>query len=341
MSDNSDKGAKGDQSGAKPVKVVGPSEGRPAAAKPSSATRSNGVQAQGAPATRSTPAAQKATPAASKDAQPTAGNAPASSAARSTSAKNAETTAAPTKGVPAKGAPAKGAPKGAGAKPAAAAQSKGGSKPSQPTSAQPTSAQGAGKKGTGKKAAEPESGAAQPLGAEAQDADQDVTTAQGGRWGFGAKVREGVARTATFTAVDDASGPDEPHGSTARPVRRARLSLTRIDPWSVAKVSFLLSIAFAVVTFVAVFITWSVLGAAGVWGAINSVIDSFASSNDGTSTFDVRDYVGMGRVLGLTAVLAVVNVVLLTAVATLGAYLYNMASALLGGVEVTLSEDHD
>ena len=336
MSDNSDKGAKGDQSGAKPVKVVGPSEGRPAAAKPSSATRSNGVQAQGAPATRSTPAAQKATPAASKDAQPTAGNAPASSAARSTSAKNAETTAAPTKGVPAKGAPAKGAPKGAGAKPAAAAQSKGGSKPSQPTSAQ-----GAGKKGTGKKAAEPESGAAQPLGAEAQDADQDVTTAQGGRWGFGAKVREGVARTATFTAVDDASGPDEPHGSTARPVRRARLSLTRIDPWSVAKVSFLLSIAFAVVTFVAVFITWSVLGAAGVWGAINSVIDSFASSNDGTSTFDVRDYVGMGRVLGLTAVLAVVNVVLLTAVATLGAYLYNMASALLGGVEVTLSEDHD
>ena len=306
MSDNSDKAAKGDQSGAKPVKVVGPSGGGPAAAKPSSATRSNGAQSTGAPATRSTPAAKKAAPAASKGAQPAAGNGAANSVARSSSAKNAETTAAPTKG-----APAQGAPKGA----ATPAQPKGGAKPTQSTTP----------KGAGKKDPAVKNSGAKSSGTQSS----------------GTKVREGVERTATFTAVGDASGPDEPHGSAGRPVRRARLRLTRIDPWSVAKVSFLLSIAFAVVTFVAVFITWSVLGAAGVWGAINSVIDSFASSNDGTSTFDVRDYVGMGRVLGLTAVLAVVNVVLLTAVATLGAYLYNMASALLGGVEVTLSEDHD
>ena len=36
---------------------------------------------------------------------------------------------------------------------------------------------------------------------------------------------------------------------------------------------------------------------------------------------------------------AVIDVVLLTAIATLGAFLYNMAAALLGGIEVTLAED--
>ena len=56
--------------------------------------------------------------------------------------------------------------------------------------------------------------------------------------------------------------------------------------------------------------------------------------------FDVTDYINTSRVLGFTMLVAVVDVVLLTAIATLTAFLYNMAAALLGGVEVTLAEDH-
>jgi hypothetical protein len=62
--------------------------------------------------------------------------------------------------------------------------------------------------------------------------------------------------------------------------------------------------------------------------------------NDSTSSFNVKNYVGTSRVLGFTMVVAVVDVVLITAVATLGAFLYNMAAALIGGVEVTLAEDN-
>jgi len=127
-------------------------------------------------------------------------------------------------------------------------------------------------------------------------------------------------------------------GSNRRP-RRARLRLTRIDPMSVMKASFLLSVAFGVVTFVAVLITWSVLGAAGVWDSVNATVGTIVSSGENESTFDIRDYVGMGRVLGFTLIIAVVDVILLTAIATLTAFLYNMAASLLGGVEVTLSED--
>jgi hypothetical protein len=125
----------------------------------------------------------------------------------------------------------------------------------------------------------------------------------------------------------------------ARGPRRARLRLSRIDPWSVMKVSFLLSIAFGIVTVVSVFMVWSVLGAAGVWSSINSTVADMVSSGNSTSTFNVQDYLGTSRVLGFTMLVSVIDVILITAIATLGAFLYNMASSLLGGIEVTLSED--
>jgi hypothetical protein len=43
--------------------------------------------------------------------------------------------------------------------------------------------------------------------------------------------------------------------------------------------------------------------------------------------------------MGFTMLVAVIDVVLITAIATLAAFLYNMAAALLGGIEVTLTED--
>ena len=58
-----------------------------------------------------------------------------------------------------------------------------------------------------------------------------------------------------------------------------------------------------------------------------------------TTNFDIENYLGTSRVLGFTMLVAVIDVVLLTAIATLGAFLYNMAAALLGGIEVTLAED--
>ena len=123
-----------------------------------------------------------------------------------------------------------------------------------------------------------------------------------------------------------------------RQPRRARLRLTRIDPWSVMKTSFLLSVAFGVVTFVAIFMVWSVLGAAGVWDSINQTVQDIVGGSD-ASSFDINNYLGMSRVMGFTMIVAVIDVVLMTAVATLGAFLYNMAAALLGGIDVTLTED--
>jgi hypothetical protein len=148
------------------------------------------------------------------------------------------------------------------------------------------------------------------------------------------------------SAADEHRANANPDSKTAvkqaaaggRPPRRARLRLTRVDPWSVMKTSFLLSLAFGVVTVVSVLMVWSVLGAAGVWDSINKTVQDVVGGQD-SAGFDVEDYLGTSRVIGFTMLVAVVDVVLLTAIATLGAFLYNMAAALLGGVEVTLAED--
>lgn len=140
-------------------------------------------------------------------------------------------------------------------------------------------------------------------------------------------------------------GPETPKqakksAGKGKPPRRARLRLTRIDPWSVMKTAFLLSIAFGVVTVVAVAMVWSVLGASGVWDSINQTIQESIGGPE-TANLDVENYIGTSRVLGFTMLVAAVDVVLLTAIATLGAFLYNMAAALLGGIEVTLAEDNN
>jgi hypothetical protein len=124
-----------------------------------------------------------------------------------------------------------------------------------------------------------------------------------------------------------------------KPGRRARLRMTRIDPWSVMKTAFLLSIALGIVTVVSVLMVWSVLGAADVWSSINQTVQDVVGGQD-ASTFDIEDYLGTRRVVGFTMIVAAVDVVLLTAICTLGAFLYNMSASLLGGIEVTLAEDN-
>jgi hypothetical protein len=71
---------------------------------------------------------------------------------------------------------------------------------------------------------------------------------------------------------------------------------------------------------------------------VGSLITELTESQT-SAGLEITDYVGFSRVVGLATVIAVVDVVLLTALATLFAFLYNLSAALLGGFEVTLAED--
>jgi hypothetical protein len=121
-------------------------------------------------------------------------------------------------------------------------------------------------------------------------------------------------------------------------VRRAKLRVVRLDPWSVTKASFLLSIAFGIMCVVAVFLIFSIMNASGLWDSVNSTIQGVVDQKP-KDAFDIKDYVGMNRIMGITMLISAIDVVIITALATLGAFIYNMAASLLGGVEVTLAED--
>jgi hypothetical protein len=138
--------------------------------------------------------------------------------------------------------------------------------------------------------------------------------------------------------VRPVSDPTEHHGA-AHTVRRARLRLVQVEPWSIMKTAFLLSVALGIVTVVAVGIVWGVLGAAGLWDSVNTIVQDSIGDSTGTP-FEIQKYLGTTRVLGFTMIVAVADVILITAIATLGAFLYNLAAGLLGGIEVTFAEDN-
>jgi hypothetical protein len=123
-------------------------------------------------------------------------------------------------------------------------------------------------------------------------------------------------------------------GGVARP-RTRRLRVTQLDPWSVAKMSFLLSVAVAVITVVSVMLLWLVLQLGGVFTSLDKAIVDIV----GQSSTSITRYFDFGTVLGVCFGLAALDVVLVTALGTLGALLYNLAASFVGGVQITLSDE--
>jgi hypothetical protein len=131
----------------------------------------------------------------------------------------------------------------------------------------------------------------------------------------------------------------KPKVGVARRTRKARLRLSKLDPWSVMKTSFLFSIAAGIMLVVAVYSIWTVLSTSNLFESINEIVRSVVSTPGDTTPFRIQEYINTQKVMGVTALIACVDVVIFTALATLGSFLYNLAATMLGGLEITLAED--
>lgn len=119
-------------------------------------------------------------------------------------------------------------------------------------------------------------------------------------------------------------------------VRKARLLVSKVDPWSVLKMAFLLSVALGIVTVVAAVVLWTVLDLTGIFDRVNDLLGEVIGSESG---FNLKELISLGQVASFATIIAVVNVVLLTALSMLAAVLYNISSTLVGGIGVTLTDD--
>lgn len=124
-------------------------------------------------------------------------------------------------------------------------------------------------------------------------------------------------------------------GGRPRGPVRATMQVRRVDPWSALKVSLLLNVALFFVWMIAVAFLYVVLGAMGVWSKLNSNVGDLLTSG---STGGGGDLVSAGSIFGGAALVGLVNIVLLTAMATIGVYIYNLSTDIVGGVEVTLAD---
>ncbi|MET8693828.1 DUF3566 domain-containing protein [Streptomyces bauhiniae] len=207
--------------------------------------------------------------------------------------------------------------------------------------------------------------AAQAATADASSASTpDSSSSQGGTVTDtrGAQARAGAPEGMAASPLPGERGPEQPAGpyhppqayaaqppagavrrprtgvGTAPRTRKARLRVAKADPWSVMKVSFLLSIALGVCTIVASAVLWMVLDAMGVFSTVGGTISEATGATEATG-FDLQSYLSLPHVLMFATIIAVIDVVLATALATLGAFIYNLSAGFVGGVELTLAED--
>lgn len=121
-----------------------------------------------------------------------------------------------------------------------------------------------------------------------------------------------------------------------RAPRRARLYVYRIDAWSVMKVAFMLAVALGVVIVSAVAALWWLLDYSGVIATLARNVDEVIGS--GTTTFDLEAVLAFDRVMGITVVVAALEVALVSILAGLFAVLYNLTVGITGGIEATFTD---
>lgn len=119
--------------------------------------------------------------------------------------------------------------------------------------------------------------------------------------------------------------------SAKRPTaRRVRVVIRRVNPLSVLKFSLIFYFCLTLVVLVGLAILWAMLSAMGV---IDWLADLMGQVGYGPN-FEIN----AGYLFRLFALIGVVSSVLWAAVTVFVAFLYNLISDLVGGIEVTLSE---
>jgi hypothetical protein len=113
--------------------------------------------------------------------------------------------------------------------------------------------------------------------------------------------------------------------------RRYRQTVTKVDLWSVLKMSVCFYICAMAVTMVALVALWTIADAAGVVHSVEKFFGDLLQTKD----FTFLDQ----EILRGALLIAAVFVVLAVVITVIAAAFYNMFAELFGGIELTITED--
>ncbi|MDN3311251.1 DUF3566 domain-containing protein [Microbacterium oryzae] len=129
-----------------------------------------------------------------------------------------------------------------------------------------------------------------------------------------------------MSTVADKLAQKQAHKTSAKQVR---LRLVYIDFWSAVKLSFLAAVALAVVTIVSFFLIYMVVQTTGLIGQADEFFTMFSDGELSLSSF-----LGLPQVMAFAAVVAILNLVVVTVLGAVVAGIYNLAVKITGGLLV-------
>jgi len=118
--------------------------------------------------------------------------------------------------------------------------------------------------------------------------------------------------------------------SSVPAAKQVRLNLVYVDLWAAVKVSALVSTAVSISVFLVVLLSWTLLSAVGVIGALEGIVGDILGDGGGA----ILALLSFGQVALLGFVGALINFVSLTVLGSLSAILYNVIAKLTGGLTV-------
>ena len=132
------------------------------------------------------------------------------------------------------------------------------------------------------------------------------------------------------------ANPFKRQSKPKEPKKQVRLKLRGIDVWSAVKVGFLISIASGIGIVVGAWLIWSVLANSGVFSSVGGLLTSVLGDQSG---IDLESEFSFENVMSTATTLALLNVVLGTALAAIWAAIFNLVSKLVGGISLTFTNN--
>jgi hypothetical protein len=122
------------------------------------------------------------------------------------------------------------------------------------------------------------------------------------------------------------------------PVKQVKLKLVHIDFWSAVRNGFMVTLAMGIATIVGFFAVWLVVSTTGLFGSLNSLLNTAVGGSSGQSV-DVAQTLSLPKVLSFAATLAIVNMVGGTILSGVGALIFNVIARLSGGIRVGFTNE--